>query len=399
MNLSKLPLNNLKRNPGRTILLSILVALLSFMLYGGTVVVSSLQNGLDSLEARLGADIIVAPKSAKSTSNLESIVLDGTPGYFYMDDAYVGEVAAREGVEKVSAQYYLATVKAGCCSMPVQVIGIDPETDFTIQPWIARSYSQQLGLHDIVAGCNITGAPGAKILFYGVECTIVAKLDETGTALDNAVFCNSETLKDLIRGSQDQGISVLADNDPDDIVSTIQVKVADGYNVENVVNDINLNVRGVWATQSRAMTSGVADSIAGVSSIIGGLVAALWVLAAVVLVVTFAMTGKHRRREFAVLRVVGASRKALAGIVIKESAIVSAIGAVVGIAAAAGVMWAFAGALEGALGLPFLIPGLGQLVLFAALAFVVTMVVGPATAAFSAMKLSKVDTGQILREE
>lgn len=399
MNLSKLPLNNLKRNPGRTILLALIVALLSFMMFGGSVIVSSLQNGLDSLEARLGADIIVAPKEARSTADLESIVLEGTPGYFYMDAGNVEKVAARDGVEKVSPQYFLATVKAGCCSMPVQVIGIDPETDFTIQPWIARSYSQELGLHDIVAGCNITGAPGAKILFYGVECTIVGKLDETGTSLDNAVFCNSATLKDLIRGSQDQGISVLAENDPENIVSTIQVKVAEGYNVEDVVNDINLHVRGVWATQSRAMTSGVADSIAGASKIIGGLVAALWVLAAVVLVVTFAMTGKHRRREFAVLRVVGASRKSLAGIVIKESAIISAIGAIVGIVVAAAVVYGFGGALEGALGLPFLMPGASQLAVFAVLAFAVTMVVGPAASAFSAMKLSKVDAGQILREE
>lgn len=399
MNLGQLPINNLKRNAGRTSLLMVLVALLAFVMFAGTTVVSSLQNGLASLESRLGADVIVVPATAKSTADLEAIMLEGTPGYFYMDDDYVDKIAAREGVEKVSPQYYLATVKAGCCSMPVQVIGIDPETDFTIQPWIARSYAKELGLHDIVAGCNITGAPGSKILFYGVECTIVGKLDETGTALDNAVFCNAETLKDLIRGSEKQGISVLSDNDPDEIVSTIQVKVADGYNVTKVVDDINLHVRGVAAVQARAMTSGVADSIAGVSSIIGVLVVVIWLLAVVVLVIAFTITGKQRSREFAVLRVLGASHTNLARIVMVESLVLSAIGAVVGIALAAIAIYAFSGALENALGLPFLIPAIAQVAAFAAVVLVVSLVVGPAASVLSARRLSKVDVGQVLREE
>ena len=380
-------------------MLMVLVALLAFVMFAGTTVVSSLQNGLASLESRLGADVIVVPATAKSTADLEAIMLEGTPGYFYMDDGYVEKIAAREGVEKVSPQYYLATVKAGCCSMPVQVIGIDPETDFTIQPWIARSYAKELGFHDIVAGCNITGAPGSKILFYGVECTIVGKLDETGTALDNAVFCNAETLKDLIRGSEKQGISVLSDNDPDEIVSTIQVKVADGYNVTKVVDDINLHVRGVAAVQARAMTSGVADSIAGVSSIIGVLVVVIWLLAVVVLVIAFTITGKQRSREFAVLRVLGASHSNLARIVVVESLVLSAIGAVVGIALAAIAIYAFSGALENALGLPFLIPAVAQMAAFAAVVLVVSLVVGPAASVLSARHLSKVDVGQVLREE
>ena len=399
MDLKKLPLNNLIRNGGRTALLAFLVALLAFTVFGGTAIVSSLKNGLSSLEARLGADVIVVPATAKSTADLESIMLDGTPGYFYMDESYVQKVAAREGVEKVSPQYYLATVKAGCCTMPVQIVGIDPETDFTIQPWIDRSYQSELGLHDVVAGCNITGAPGLKILFYGVECTIVSKLDETGTALDNAVFCTSETIKDLIRGSQEQGISVLADNDPDTIVSTVQVKVADGYNVTKVVDDINLHVRGATAVQARAMTSGVADSMAGVSSTIGILVAALWVLAVAVLIIAFMMMGKQRRREFAVLRVLGASRKSLAGIVIAESLMVSAVGALIGTALAGVILFAFKGALENALGLPFLMPDVGQIAIMALVSLVMALVIGPAASAASALRLSKVDPGQILREE
>ena len=399
MDLKKLPIANLLRRPGRTVLLVVLVALLSFTAFGGSLVVGSLRNGLASLEARMGADIIVAPKTAASQVDLAKIMVEGVPGSFYMDKSYLDKIAARDGVEKVSPQYYLATAKAGCCSFPVQIIGIDPDTDFTIQPWIARSYADGLGYLDVVAGCNISGAPGDVIRFYGMDCRIVSKLDETGTSLDNAVFATAETVQRLIEGSVEQGISVLAENNPADVISTVQVKVANGYNVGNVVDDINLHVRGVKAEPARSMISGVADSMAGVSGVVGILSAVICVLALVMLVIVFLMMGRARTREFAVLRVIGASRRALAGVVMKEALVISAIGALAGIVLAAAIVLGFSGALEGALGLPFLLPQVGSMALTAVAVLVLAMVAGSAASVASALRLSKVDTGCILREE
>lgn len=384
---------------GRTVGLVCLVALLSTAVYGGSLVIASLRNGLASLEARMGADIIVAPKSAASTHDLEAILLDGVPGYFYMDKAFVDKVAAREGVQSVSPQYYLASIKAGCCSMPVQIIGFDPRTDFTIQPWIDHSYARELGTRDVVVGCNITGAPGSKILFYGVECTIVAKLDETGTALDNAAYCNVDTIKELIRGSKDQGVAVLDDKDPEQIVSTIQVRVAEGHSISSVVDDINLYVRGATAVRSKAMTSGVADSMAGVSRVIGLLVVAVWLLAAAVLAVAFWVLGRQRTKEFAVLRVLGARASSLSGILVTESLMVSCAGAVLGILLAALVTVAFSNALEEALGLPFLLPDAGTLAMMAGATVLVSLAAGMISSAFAARRIAKVDVSQILRDE
>ena len=84
---------------------------------------------------------------------------------------------------------------------------------------------------------------------------------------------------------------------------------------------------------------------------------------------------------------------------IAESLIVSALGAVAGIVLAAIFMFAFNGALEAALYLPFLLPDAPLLVGFAALAFAITLVAGPAASAVSALRLSRVDPGQVLREE
>lgn len=399
MDLKKLPFQNLSRHVGRTFGLAAIVALLTCAVYGGALVVTSLQSGLDSLEARLGADIIVAPATARSQVSLDEVLLEGVPKSFYMDKAFVEKVAAREGVEVASPQYFLATMKAGCCAMPVQIIGFDPETDFTVKPWIARTYGGDLGMLDVIAGCNISGGVGDTIQFYGENCTIVAKLAETGTSMDNAVYATGDTVKRLVEAAIDLGFSPLAHEDPQQMISMVMVKVADGYNVENVLGDIKLHVRGVSAVATRTMTSDVADSVAGMAGVIQVVFGVIGVLAAVVLVVSFVVVGRHRTREFAVLRVIGASQRALSRIVVTEGAIVSAGGALVGIAVALLVVISFNGALENALGLPFLLPEPAMMALLAGGAFVIAMVAGCGASYASAARLAKVEPGQILREE
>ncbi|MBP3893890.1 MAG: ABC transporter permease [Atopobiaceae bacterium] len=399
MDALQLSIANVRRHAGRSALLATLVAILSAALFGGSVLVASLRGGLENLEARMGADVIVAPKTAASKFDLEEVVLEGVPGSFYMDASKLGEVAQVEGVELASPQYYLSTMKAGCCSFPVQIIGIDPETDFTIQPWIDHAYARELGDMDVVAGCNVTGAPGSDVQFYDQTCRIVAKLDETGTSLDNAVFTNVATIKRLIAAFEARGINTQAGFDPENVISLVQIKVADGYDVQTVTDTINLYVRGVKAVRSRAMTSGIADSMAAMSGIVRAIAVAACVLSLLVLAIAFTMLGRQRTREFAVLRVIGASRGMLVRIVLAEAAIIACVGAVAGLVVAAACVLGFSQALEQALGLPFLVPGAGTLALYAVMALVVSVVAGPAASAISALRLSRVDTGQILREE
>lgn len=398
MNIHSLPVKNLKRKSARTSALMVLVMLLSLSMLGGSLVVSSLQSGLDSLETRLGADIIVVPDEAKSKKDLEAILLDGVPGYFYMNKAYYDKVAAREGIAKISAQYYLASTKSGCCTVPVQIIGFDPETDFTVTPWIQQSGGKALGLYDIVAGYNINQPIGGKIKFFDVNCTVVSKLDKTGTELDNAVYANFDTIKELIEASKTNSFPFFSQQNPDDIVSSILIKVEDGYEIEDVVNDINLHVRKVEATATKSMLSGVSDSLQGVSDIIKLLIGVIWGLLLVILIVVFSSTVNERKKEFAILRVAGMSRGMLAKTVLTESALVSLLGGVIGEILALVMVYPFSTMIENALGLPFLTPQLPQMLLMAVITLALTLVVGSAASAYEAVQLSKVDTGLILRE-
>lgn len=398
MDLKHLPARNLARHMGRTCGLAAIVALLAFTVFGGALLVTSLQTGLKSLEDRLGADIIVAPYSAKTKYDLlNEVLLEGTPKSFYMDASVVDKVAQIDGVEIASPQYYLATMKASCCAMPVQIIGYDPETDFVVKPWITRTLDKDLELMDVVVGCNVSGAVGDTISFYKVNCNIVGKLDETGTSMDNAVYATAETVRALISAAEE--IGYLDHEDPEQVVSVVMVKVADGYDVDTVLGSIKLYVRGISAVSARSMTSSVSDSVASMSGIMRVAFAVVWVVLAAMLVVAFLVVGRSRSREFAVLRVMGASRRSLKGIVLKESLVLSIFGALVGILLAAFVVVEFNGALESALDLPFLLPGAGTMLVDALVVFLITVIVGCAASYISAAKLSKVDPGQTLREE
>ena len=151
-----LPFVNLIKKPARSIALLILSAFLAVSAFGGSLAVMSLRNGIDSLESRLGSDIIVVPYEAATQGSYESVILQGNPGAFYMSNSVIGEISEEiEGIEKLSAQYFLVSAKAGCCSVKVQIIGFDPETDFSVTPWIERSYGKELSDGDVIVGAMV----------------------------------------------------------------------------------------------------------------------------------------------------------------------------------------------------------------------------------------------------
>ena len=394
----ELSLKNLKRKPARTAALVILSAFLSFSIFGGSLVVISLKNGLESYEARLGADIIVVPNQARSHGTVDSILLQGIPGYFYMDESYMEKIAAREGVEAASPQFFLASASAGCCSVAVQIIGFDPETDFSIQPWIHESYSGAVGDDDLIVGSAIEVPSNHKLVFYSNSYNVVAQLDKTGTGLDTAVYANMNTIREMLDASTKQGFHYY-DGDPKRAISSVMIKVADGYGIEDVTNDINVHVRRVEATQAKSMISGIASGLANVSRIVTVLVGAIWVLSLSILMVAFVMISNERTKEFAVLRVVGASETMLKRLLLMESVMISGVGALCGIAAATLVVFPFSGLIKQSLDLPYLLPNTGVIAALLTGSVLLSLLAGVLTSGVSVRRFTKSETGLILRED
>ncbi len=392
-----LSFKNLIRKPGRTAVLAMLTAFLALAVFGGSVVVLSLRSGLNSLEARLGADIILVPSQAQSKVSFQNMFLQGTTGAFYMDSSALDKALEVSGVEKAAPQTFLASLKADCCSIKIQVIGIDPERDFTVQPWIARSLSRGLNDMEVAVGCKVEADVGEIIRIYDQRCKVVARLESTGTGLDTAVYCDMATMNKLLAAAEEKGVSHKIESG-DQVISAVYIKVKDGCSIDEVNSRLNGHIRKVTAVRTRSMITGVSDSLAGVSRTVTFLIAAVWVLAFLILLLAFMLIIRERAREFAVLRLAGASRGMLSRLVLTESSLCGLLGGLIGVGLAALALFPFAQLIESALNLPYLMPDPGKILLLAGGTVLLSVLVAALSSVIAAYRLSRVDPGTALRE-
>ena len=397
MNIRKLPFTNLLRKPGRTIALVLLTALLALSVFGGSVVVMSMQRGLKSLESRLGADIIVVPSSAQSKVSFKNMLLQGTTGAFYMSGENLTRTLEVEGVEKAAPQLFLASLKADCCSIKIQVIGIDPVTDFIIQPWIEESCRQELGDMDVVVGCDVGVGAGDTLKIYEQYCHVTGKLAHTGTGLDSAVYCNMDTMNKLLKAAEAKGITHDITSEDEGLVSAIYVKVREGYDIGKVNSAIQGHTRKASAVRTKSMITDVSGSLSGISRTVTWLTAAIWILSLVILLIAFAMIVNERKKEFALLRLLGTSRRLLGSVIRIETAVCSLAGGIAGVMIASVFLFPFTKLIESSLGLPYLTPPLPRILLTALATLAGTVIMGSLASAWAAGRLSRVDPGIVLR--
>ncbi len=395
-----LAFKNIKRRPFRAAAMAVLAMILSFTLFAGAFTILSLQRGLSGYKARLGADIIVIPNSAKGHGTVDDILLQGITGAYYMNGKDIDKIIATDGVEAVTKQFFLTSAKASCCSSRVQIIGFDPETDFSVMPWINESFSGDIVDGDIVIGADVSMPADGVITFYGEKYRVAAQLAQTGTGLDSAVYTNMNTIRQMAKNASNlletdpfKGVDISA------AASAVLIKVKEGYEITSVADDINIHITKVRATGARSMVSDISNGLSSVSKMIGGLVVIIWALSMIILIIVFAMLSNERRKEFAVLRIMGASKNMLFMQMCFESAMISITGAALGLICSFGVIYPLSQSLRVSLDLPFLVPDTALLSLLAAGTLILSVFSGVITAAFSAGRITAGETALLLRED
>lgn len=364
-----LAVRNCRRNPSRTAALGLVAALLALALFGGSLVVLSLQNGLNRFQERLGADILVLPKAAQADGGLEGVLVQGKPLQFYMDASRLAEIASLPGVERAAPQFFLTSANAGCCSVAVQLIGFDPATDFTIRPWLLESYAGDVGYGDILCGSGISVPADRQLKFYNVPCRVVGRLSPTGTGMDTAVYANMETIRAMMKNAAELDFASFQGVDPEQAISAVLVKTAPDFSPEAVAQAISAAYSDLAARPAHGMVRSVEAGLGGVTGTVGVLLFVVWLLCIGLLALAFRLVFAERRGEFAVLLISGARRGVLARIVLAEALIVSSLGAAGGVLAGAFVLLPFAALLKDSFARPYLLPDASGIALLAAGAF------------------------------
>ncbi len=402
LTLKSLPWRNLKGYAGRTAALLLFSALMAIAVFGGTMMISGVRNGLNTVQSRLGADIMVTPESAKNEFDAQTVLLKAEPGYFYMDASVVEEIRQIEGVEIASPQLFLASAKAGCCSTRVQMIAFDPATDFTIQPWLRDTHvSEEMGLMDVVIGSTVDWTSAAYenvIRFYDMECHVVGQFSPTGSTLDSAVYMNFDTCKALIQACRNKGMFKYENLDADAVVSAVMIRVKSGFTIEAVASSIRDRVPGVSVATATNMVSGIADSLGRISGTVFMIIIVFWAIGMMMTVLIFTLMMNERKREFASLRAMGASRGILSGIVVKESLLVNLLGGLTGIALTSVILFSFSSLIAQSLSAGFLLPPMGTTVFLGAAALLSVLLAASLSAAVTVRKVNKMDASLVLKE-
>lgn len=291
---------------------------------GGVALALSLTLALDAIYAgvanqlttyieRTGADVWVAQSGVRNLHMVAST----------LPDLVVDELRAVDGVAAVTPILEATdTVAAGDERAVVYVIGL-PAGAAMGGPWDVTEGSATVGPGEIIVDGSFARKAGATVgdtvEVLGGEARIVGLSRGTASLVNSVAFVSFDDFR-AMRG-----------NAP--VISFALVRVALDASPEVVAADIERLVPGVTAQsrtdfvaqERRIVTDMSADVISIMSAV--GFVVALAVVALTVYVATLA-----RRREYGVLKAIGARNRVLYAVVLAQAVLSVAVGFLLGLA-------------------------------------------------------------------
>ena len=399
MNLLRLVSQSIRERRLRSGLIITFIALLAGLMLSSTLVLRGMESSLRTGMERLGADIIVVPYHGYEPIVAKGALLTGEPvsGYWMRADN-LDEVVGVEGVERVSPQIYLQsqTGTPFCSAEELYIVAFDPNTDFTIQPWLKEKLNRPLGLGEAIGGDYITAPPGTQVTLDGYQLNLAGKLHPTGMWLDQTIFFSLETAEAMMR--EPEVSSVIPPDMPDNAISAIIVKVKPGYSIETIAIETMLAAPATWSIRSTQLMRLLAAQRAGLLRTIFRTLGIVWGLAVGLTALIFSLMVTERRREIGMLRAVGASRNFIFRLFLTESAMLAVGGAVIGVIMGAIIVHTIKSWLMSTLEIEFLMPSLPGLLALMAIILGVALVFALPALLYPAIRASRIDPAEAMRE-
>ena len=322
---AKFPRNNNSKKSKRTSLFLWITGILSYSLLLGIFLTQSLSSGLGIMEARLGADLFAVPYAATTMQSFDGLMLQGEPGEYYMPRDLANLISECSGVGESTPQIFVATLTLDSVSEEIPLIAIDSATDFVIKPWVSDVKASGLSKNEMYIGSSLKGVIQDYLTVYSTSLKVAGTLNLTETYMDNAIYIDMDTIKSFT----ENGASGLLDSD--EFVSSMLINVRGGYTVDEVLDDINVHVRGVEAMRMNEMITDANDKIFGVASVIKNAIFLVWGLLLFMLFMSLSMICNEHKRDLAILAVLGASKKKIRSILLREGFTVALVGGGIGI--------------------------------------------------------------------
>ena len=333
LSLRRVPLMTIRAHPVRSIIIAVLALAQAACVFGGLILVGAMRAELTLAERRLGADLVVYPTACLNQVEKKRLLMLGTPVGCHQPRSALARMSSNEDIAAVSYQLYVSeTLVDGSTRW---IVGFEPETDFALSPWIAEGEGTSLPRGSVLVGSAVPGADGQTLSVFGRERPIGAHLLTTGSELDDAVFVSMDTLTDVMADARAAGEDIDASLDPSTDYSAALVRASDSDAIESVTNWINLYVRKVSAVHATEALVGAASGIRAHRGVAIGVLGATWLVLLGALIIVQVSLMNERMQELAVWRSIGASRSIMSRVMLSESALLHALGALAGVCLAA----------------------------------------------------------------
>jgi putative ABC transport system permease protein len=320
---------NLRRRPARAGILVAAIGLLVCTLVFGLSFVRRVEASIRTTSDRLGADLIVVPTGSRGAA--EDVLVEHRVTTFYMDRSILERVRRIPGIERVTAQTYLATIGGTCCDVPESmVVAFDQESDFVVRPWLEKSLKRKLGKGEAVVGSesafNIRlGLTEVDGVLFGNVFHIVGVLEKTGTGLDNAIFVDEQNLQDLLRNGK-------AAAKPGSL-SVVFAKVSPGQDPGRVAGTIEDTIVETDTVARRDVGKNLARALGDIARMFLATFAVAALLAALLAWAVFSGVANERAREVGLMRAIGAKESHVARLFLIEVILIGAAGSALGVLA------------------------------------------------------------------
>lgn len=395
MNIPVVALKNLKRKLTRTWMLFAIVSVVACTLFTASLFLRSVNNALKIGTYRLGADILVVPEDAEARA--AAALLSGEPTHFLMDRTVLDRVRKVEGVESATPQLFVKPTSFTCCyNVDVFLVAFDPDSDFTVKPWLERHLRRKLGPDEVITGRSIPVIPGDRIPFFGTSFTVAGTMEPTGMDFfDRAVFMSLDAAYAMAANSKTrspQPIELGRDR-----ISTVLVRLQEDYSPDRAAIKIEHAVGGVKALVSDTVISTVRKQLAGLIKAILIISVILWFIVLLIMAFAFYMIVNERRREIGLLRAMGANKAHISFMILTEASVLTAAGGAAGVALGFGLLLSFHDLMLHHLKLPYLFPSTADLAVLTAGAVVFSVVTGLLSALLPSLAVLRMEPYDAIR--
>jgi putative ABC transport system permease protein len=350
---------NVARHRLRAIFLALAVMLVVGVGFASFVAGWALRTGMATTFSRMGADLVVVPRS--TLVNITSSLLTVQPTDATLAADMAASLRAVAGVGRVAHQRVVPMLVDG---QPANVIAYDPAEDFTVASWMEDSASGPVTAKNVVVGGRLPGQVGQWLSVCGKPLGIYGRLGKTGVGpFDESYFLTFAALADVVSYCRSAPAASVDHNDgrvcPPDLqpnrVSAFLLQLLPGAKVEDVkfalarLPDIKVVEGNSVLTSSRQALDLLLVGVAVFTAfqLIG---------LAILVSLLFSAIVQERRREIGLLRAMGARPKQVMTIILGEAAIVTGLAGLAGLVFGSALLLIFARSLGfyfGLLGIPF----------------------------------------------